>query len=88
MGLPIAESRMISGKKIIVFDIAKKTIKIAKKKLDVVENLCDLVTTDVTTIITMLPEGKHSKEVYLGENGIIDKVLHNFLRIDCSTSAV
>ena len=22
----------------------------------------------------MLPEGKHSKEVYLGENGIINKV--------------
>ena len=63
----------------------KKAIKIAKKKLDVVENLCDLVTTDVTTIITMLPEGKHSKEVYMGENGIIDKVLKNFLLIDCST---
>ena len=63
----------------------KKAIKIAKKKLDVVENLCDLVTTDVTTIITILPEGKHSKEVYMGENGIIDKVLKNFLRIDCST---
>ena len=64
----------------------KKAIKIAKKKkLDVVENLCDLVTTDVTTIITMLPEEKHSKEVYMGENGIIDKVLKNFPLIDCST---
>ena len=85
MGLPIAENIMKSGKKIRVFDISKKTIKIAKKKLDVVENLCDLVTTDVTTIITMLPEGKHSKEVYMGENGIIDKVLKNFLLINCST---
>ena len=33
----------------------------------------------------MLPEGKHSKEVYLGENGIINKVSKSCLLIDCST---
>ncbi|GIS77891.1 MAG: hypothetical protein CM1200mP13_12500 [Candidatus Pelagibacterales bacterium] len=26
----------------------------------------------------MLPEGKHSKEVYLGDNGIINKVSKKF----------
>ena len=37
MGLPMAENLMKSGKKIRVFDVSKKTIKIAKeKKLDVV----------------------------------------------------
>jgi 3-hydroxyisobutyrate dehydrogenase len=86
MGLPMAENLMKSGKKIKVFDVSKKTIDIAKeKKLDVVENLSDLVTTDVTTVITMLPEGKHSKEVFLGDNGIINKVSKNCLLIDCST---
>jgi 3-hydroxyisobutyrate dehydrogenase len=86
MGLPMAENLMKSGKKIRVFDVSKKTIEIAqKKKLDVVENLNDLVTSDVTTVITMLPEGKHSKEVFLGENGIINKVSNNCLLIDCST---
>ena len=86
MGLPMAENLMKSGKKIRVFDVSKKTIKIAQKKnLDVVENLSDLVTTDVTTVITMLPEGKHSKEVFLGENGIINKVSKDCLLIDCST---
>ena len=86
MGLPMAENLMKSGKKIKVFDVSKKTIKIAQKKnLDVVENLSDLVTTDVTTVITMLPEGKHSKEVFLGDNGIINKVSKNCLLIDCST---
>ena len=86
MGLPMAENLMKSGKKIKVFDISKKTMKIAQKKnLDVVENLSDLVTTDVTTVITMLPEGKHSKEVFLGDNGIINKVSKNCLLIDCST---
>ena len=86
MGLPMAENLMKSGKKIRVFDVSKKTIEIAQKKeLDVVENLSDLVTSDVTTVITMLPEGKHSKEVFLGENGIINKVSKNCLLIDCST---
>ena len=86
MGLPMAENLMKSGKKIRVFDVSKKTIEIAqKKKLDVVENLNDLVTTDVTTVITMLPEGKHSKEVFLGDNGIIQKVSKDCLLIDCST---
>ena len=86
MGLPMAENLMKSGKKIKVFDVSKKTIDIAKeKKLDVVENLNDLITTEVSTVITMLPEGKHSKEVFLGDNGIIDKVSKNCLLIDCST---
>lgn len=86
MGLPMAENLMKSGKKIKVFDVSKKTIEIAKeKKLDVVENLNELVTTDVTTVITMLPEGKHSKEVFLGDNGIINKVYKDCLLIDCST---
>ena len=86
MGLPMAENLMKSGKKVRVFDVSKKTIEIAQKKnLDVVENLNDLVMTDVTTVITMLPEGKHSKEVFLGENGIINKVSKNCLLIDCST---
>ncbi|MDA9665268.1 3-hydroxyisobutyrate dehydrogenase [Candidatus Pelagibacter sp.] len=86
MGLPMAENLMKSGKKLRVFDVSKKTIKIAKeKKLDVIENLNDLVTTDITTVITMLPEGKHSKEVFLGDNGIINKVSKECLLIDCST---
>ena len=86
MGLPMAENLMKSGKKIKVFDVSKKTIKIAQKKnLDVVKDLSDLVTTDITTVITMLPEGKHSKEVFLGENGIINKVSKDCLLIDCST---
>ena len=63
MGLPIAENIMKSGKKIRVFDIPKKIIEIAQKKIRCVENLCDLVTTGVTTIITVLPEEKHSKVI-------------------------
>lgn len=86
MGLPMAENLMKSGKKIKVFDVSKKTLDIAReKKLDVVNNFNELITKEVSTVITMLPEGKHSKEVFLGENGIINKVSKNCLLIDCST---
>ena len=86
MGLPMAENLKKSGKKIKVFDVSKKTIDHAKeKKLDVVEDLDDLITTEVSTVITMLPEGKHSKEVFLGDDGIINKVSKDCLLIDCST---
>ena len=86
MGLPMAENLMKAGKKIKVFDISKKTLDIAReKKLDVVNDFNELITKEVSTVITMLPEGKHSKEVFLGENGIINKVSKNCLLIDCST---
>ena len=86
MGSPMALNLIKAGKKVKVFDISKKMMEKAKEKnLDVVENLDDLITSEVTTVITMLPEGKQSKEVYLGKNGIINKVSNNCLLIDCST---
>ena len=86
MGNPMANNLVKAGKKVKVFDVSKNMIEKAKeKKLEVVENLDDLITNEVTTVITMLPEGKNSKEVYLGEKGIINKVSKNCLLIDCST---
>ena len=86
MGCPMAQNLMKSGKKIKVFDVSKKMIQIAKEKnLEVIDDLSNLITNDVTTVITMLPEGKHSKEVFMGDNGIINKVSKNCLLIDCST---
>ncbi len=86
MGNPMAQNLVKAGKNVKVFDISKTMLEKAKEnKLDVVENLNDLITNEVTTVITMLPEGKNSKEVYLGDNGIINKVSKNCLLIDCST---
>ena len=86
MGSPMAENLVKAGKKVRTYDISKKIIEQAKEKnLDVVENLDELITNEVTTVITMLPEGKNSIEVYLGDNGIINKVSKNCLLIDCST---
>jgi 3-hydroxyisobutyrate dehydrogenase len=86
MGNPMAKNLMNAGKKVKVFDISKNMIEKAKKNnLEVVENLDDLITKETNIVITMLPEGKNSKDIYLGEKGIINKVSKNCLIIDCST---
>jgi len=86
MGNPMAENLIKAGKKIRVFDVSKKMIEKAKeKKFDVANNINDLLSSSPTTVITMLPEGKHSREIYLGDNGIINKVSKDCLLIDCST---
>ena len=86
MGNPMAVNLLKSGKKIRVFDISNKMIEQAKKKgLDIVDSIDTLINNEISTVITMSPEGKHSKEIYLGDNGIIYKVPNDCLLIDCST---
>ena len=86
MGNPMAVNLLKAGKKIKVFDISKKMIEQAKKKgLNTVDSVDALINDEISTVITMLPEGKHSKDIYLGDNGIINKVSKNCLLIDCST---
>ena len=86
MGNPMAENLIKAGKKVRVYDVSKEMINKAKeKKFDIANNIDDLLTGSVSTVITMLPAGKHSKEVYLGKDGIINKVSKDCLLIDCST---
>jgi len=86
MGSPMAENLVKAGKNVKVFDASASMVEKAKeKKMEVAKNLDELITNEVTTVITMLPEGKNSEEVYLGDKGIINKVSKNCLLIDCST---
>jgi len=86
MGNPMAENLIKAKKKVRVFDVSKEMIDKAKeKKFDVADSIENLLSNSPKIVITMLPAGKHSKEVYLGENGIINKVSKDCLLIDCST---
>ena len=86
MGGPMAENLLKSGNEIKVFDVSNLMLEKAKEKgLEVATNIKDLISKEISTVITMLPEGKHSKEIYLGDNGIINKVTKDCLLIDCST---
>ena len=86
MGNPMAENLIKAKKKVRVFDVSKEMIDKAKeKKFDVADSIKNLLSSSPKIVITMLPAGKHSREVYLGENGIINKVSKDCLLIDCST---
>ncbi len=86
MGNPMAQNLLNSGKKITIFDVSKEMMEQAKKQgLSTSDSIDSLIDDEVSIVITMLPEGKHSKEVYLGDNGIIKKVSKDCLLIDCST---
>ncbi len=59
MGCPMAVNLMKAGKIVKVFDVSEKMLEIAKNKdLYTFSNLNDLITADVETVITMLPEGQ------------------------------
>ena len=86
MGLPMAKNLMEAGKKVKVFDVSNSMIAKAKiENLHVAKNIDSLIEKDLSFVITMLPEGKNSEEVYLGKNGLIKKVPKKCLLIDCST---
>ena len=85
MGNPMANQLVKAGKDVKVFDVSQDVIKIAKQSgLDVINSLEELLQ-GATTIISMLPEGKHVRSLYLGDNGILKKIPKDCLIIDCST---
>ena len=85
MGNPMANQLVKAGKDVKVFDVSQDVIKIAKQSgLDVINSMEELLQ-GASTVISMLPEGKHVRSLYLGDNGILKKIPKDCLIIDCST---
>ena len=85
MGNPMAKQLVKAGQNVKVFDVSPDVIEIAKQSgLNVIGTMEELLQ-GATTVISMLPEGKHVRSLYLGENGILKKISKSSLIIDCST---
>ena len=85
MGNPMAQQLVKAGQNVKVFDVSPDVIEIAKQSgLDVINSMEELLQ-GATTVISMLPEGKHVRSLYLGDNGILKKIPKDCLIIDCST---
>jgi len=85
MGNPMANQLVKAGKNVKVFDVSPNVIEIAKQSgLNVINSMEELLQ-GATTVISMLPEGKHVRSLYLGDNGILKKIPKDCLIIDCST---
>lgn len=85
MGRPMCLNLHRKGYEIIAFDVAKESLEaIAELGIRKGNNLTEIVT-NADIVITMLPEGKHVRSVYLGEDGLLNQAQESVFFADCST---
>jgi 3-hydroxyisobutyrate dehydrogenase len=85
MGLPMAKNLVAAGRDVLAFDVTGPARDAAHKAgVPVVDALPDVIA-DAEAILTMLPAGKHVREVYEGEGGVFESAKNGALCIDCST---
>ena len=85
MGGPMAANLIKSGHRLKVFDpVAEAREAIAAKGAAMAQGL-EQAASDVEIVVSMLPTGRHVREVYLDEGGVIGAAKAGALLIDCST---
>lgn len=85
MGSPMCANLLKKGHDVTAFDLDEQAVKHAVSQgAKPAAQLTDvLIDTDI--ILTMLPEGRHSRAVYLGEAGLLAHTQKPYLIADCST---
>ena len=85
MGSGMALNLVKAKHDVHIYDLNKHIVDGLTKKGCI--GCSDIINTvkDRDVIITMLPEGSHVREVYLGSSGIIENSNKKTLLIDCST---
>jgi 3-hydroxyisobutyrate dehydrogenase len=85
MGLPMARNLLSAGHQLTGFDIVGSELDAAVAAGARAAGSAAGATSGADVVITMLPEGRHVREVYLGEEGIVARADPRTLLIDCST---
>ncbi len=85
MGKGMALNLLKANHKVHVYDINKAILEGLSQHNFVVNNSVKDAVKNVDAVITMLPEGKHVRDVYLGDEGVINSVKSKTILIDCST---
>ena len=85
MGLPMVRNLLAAGHEVTAFDLVPAALDAAVAAG--AGGACSALDAAGTAkvVITMLPEGRHVREVYLGEGGVMAAVPDGALLIDCST---
>ncbi len=88
MGGPMAANLVKAGMTVKAFDLSKQALsRISELGAIPAPSAC-AAAASADIVITMLPAGKHVRDIYLGqgeEKGLIDVVAAETLLIDCST---
>ena len=85
MGGPMAANLVRAGHRVVGFDLAAQAREdAAAQGISVAEKLRDVVA-DSDVLLTMLPAGRHVREVLLGPDGVVQHSRRGSLVIDSST---
>ena len=85
MGLPMVENLLAAGHQIKVFDLLAENVLAAEEAGAVPADSIADAAKGVDTVISMVPEGKHVKAVYEGNEGVFANADPGTLLIDSST---
>ena len=85
MGLPMAINLVKAGHQVEGVDLNPASLAKLKEAGGAPVEFARVAASRADAVITMLPAGKHVREVYLGVGGIIENANPGTLLIDCST---
>jgi 3-hydroxyisobutyrate dehydrogenase len=85
MGLPMARNLLAAGHALTGFDLVPAHLAAANSAGAKAAASIAETSAGAEVVITMLPEGRHVREVYLGEDGVLANAPAGALLIDCST---
>jgi 3-hydroxyisobutyrate dehydrogenase len=85
MGLPMARNLLQAGQKVVGYDLVPAALDAAGRAGARAAGSVPEAVAGAECVITMLPEGRHVRGVYFGDQGIIARAEPDTLLIDCST---
>ncbi len=85
MGLPMALNLIKAGHQVEGVDLNPASIEKLKAAGGSNAEFAKVAASRCDVVVTMLPAGKHVREVYLGAGGIVENANPGTLLIDCST---
>jgi 2-hydroxy-3-oxopropionate reductase len=87
MGKPMAKNLLKAGHEVVCFDIIKENVGAVVEAGGKPAPSAKAVAEQCTTIITMLPNSPHVKEVVLGAGGVLEGAKAGTILIDMSSIA-
>ena len=85
MGLPMVRNLLRAEHQVVGHDVVVAALDAAGRAGARVAGSVPEAVAGAECVITMLPEGRHVRDVYLGEHGVIACIEPETLLIDCST---
>ncbi|MDH0893896.1 MULTISPECIES: 3-hydroxyisobutyrate dehydrogenase [unclassified Pseudomonas] len=87
MGLPMARNLLKNGFAVCVFDLVKEAVDtLVTEGAQPAGSAADAVR-GAAVVVSMLPASRHVESLYLGEDGLLEKIAADALVLECSTIA-